>query len=263
VALVYPWVSLGLRRALKRRWSGQLLAALGVRLQKVGAGGTGQPGAVPAGKPGSGGLIVANHISWLDIYVINALEPAAFVSKDDVRGWPLIGWLSARTETIFLERGSRAAVQRTRETITGQLAAGTRVAVFPEGTTTGGDRVLPFHAALFQSAIDAQVPVVPVALRYLDAAGQPCRAPAYDGDITLWQSMRSIARAGGLSAQVRMLAPLDSTATDRRHLSARTHHAIAWHLGHVTPGVAPAGFGDGQAEGELPDLSADPQVATF
>ena len=175
---------------------------------------------------------MSNHISWLDIYVINALVPAAFVAKDDVKGWPLIGWLCEHTETIFIERGSRAAAQRTRETMTGCLRAGAHVAVFPEGTTTGGDRVLPFHAALFQSAIDAGVPVVPLALHYVDRQGNPSRAPAYDGDITLWQSMRTIVRADGIAVDLRVLELLESRTAERRQLSARCHYAIACHLGH-------------------------------
>jgi 1-acyl-sn-glycerol-3-phosphate acyltransferase len=221
VSVAYPWIDARFRRALKRRWSRQLLEALGIRL-KLGAGGT----ALPAR-----GLVVCNHISWLDIYVINALTPAAFVSKDDVKSWPLIGWLCAHTETIFLERGSRAAAQRTRETMIEHLQAGVHVAVFPEGTTTGGDRVLPFHAALLQSAIDAEAPVIPLALRYADRHGNPSRAPAYDGDITLWQCLRAIARTGGLTADLRVLETIETKATGRRELSAHCRATIAWHLG--------------------------------
>lgn len=211
---------------------------LGLRLDKVGSGGTVR------------GLLVANHVSWLDIYVINALVPAAFVAKDDVRSWPLIGWLCANTETIFLARGSRAAAQDACQRIGAELRAGTPVAVFPEGTTTGGERLLPFHGALFQGAIDAGAPVVPLALRYLDARGMPSRAPAYDGDITLWESLRAIARADGLTARLRVLAPVPSANLDRRHLAARCHRSIACHLGHgdamadvatASPSAAPPG----------------------
>jgi 1-acyl-sn-glycerol-3-phosphate acyltransferase len=248
VAVVFPWASPALRRVLKRRWSRQLVGILGI---KVGAGKT---------APIPSGLLVCNHISWLDIYVINALAPAAFVSKDDVKDWPLIGWLCKHTETIFLERGSRAAAQRTRETMVAQLASGTHVALFPEGTTTAGDRLLPFHGALFQSAIDARVPVVPLALRYIDADGNPSRAPAYDGDITLLQCMRAIARASGLSVQVRVLAPLDTANVDRRHLAAHCHHAIAWHLGHANPSATPSQT-DAPTDHRASEISAGPQVA--
>jgi len=100
VTLVYPCVTPGQRLALKQRWSRQLLDALGVVL-KVGVGDTVSQTARPAG------MLVANHISFLDIFVINAWAPAAFVAKEEVKQWPLVGWLSRRTDTIFLQRGSR------------------------------------------------------------------------------------------------------------------------------------------------------------
>lgn len=270
VATVYPWADLALRRALKQRWSRQLVSMLGMRLdagtahavsppERAGLGvggpklGAGKTASVPSG------LVVANHISWLDIYVINALAPAAFVSKDDVKSWPLIGWLCAKTETIFLERGSRTAAQRTRETMIASLQSGAHVAVFPEGTTTDGSQLLPFHAALFQSAIDAGAPVVPLALRYVDATGRPCRAPAYDGDVTLWQCLRAIARTEGLRARVAVLAPLDTHSCDRRHLAAHCHRAIAAQLEASDapipiPTAAPT-------DRTAPETLGDPQVA--
>ncbi len=248
VAVVFPWARPAFRRALKRRWSRQLVGILGM---KVGAGGTAD---IPHG------LLVANHISWLDIYVINALVPATFVSKADVKDWPLIGWLCIHSETIFIERGSRAAAQRARATMVAQLADGAHVALFPEGTTTAGDQLLPFHGALFQSAIDARVPVVPLALRYVDADGNPSRAPAYDGDITLLQSMHAIARASGLSVQMRVLAPLDTANVDRRHLAAHCHQSIARHLGHANPSVTPS-LMDAPTDHRASEISADPQVA--
>ncbi len=218
VALLFPFLGLPQRRWLKQRWWKQLLQTLGVRLQLSGA-------------PPQG-LLVANHVSFLDIYAINAVAPAAFVSKDDVLGWPLIGWLSRHTETIFLERGSRSAAQRTRQHLVQHLERGALVALFPEGTTSDGSSVLPFHAALFQSAIDAGTAVSPMSLRYLDADGQPSLAPAYIGDISLGQCLWSIACSSGLTAQVRALPQQSSAGVDRRHLSAHVHHAIAQALHH-------------------------------
>lgn len=233
VRVVYPWIEARFRRALKRRWSRQLLETLGIRL-KVGSGRT----ALPAH-----GLVVCNHISWLDVFAINALTPAAFVSKDDVKHWPVIGWLCAHTETIFLERGSRTAAQRTRETMIEHLRSDVHVAVFPEGTTTGGDRVLPFHAALFQTAIDAETPVIPLALRYVDRHGNPSRVPAYDGDITLWQCLRAIVRAGGLTADLRVLETIGTRNAGRRELSAHCHAAIADFLSDQALGGKTGGEG--------------------
>ncbi|MDP1606610.1 MAG: lysophospholipid acyltransferase family protein [Rhodocyclaceae bacterium] len=211
-AAVYQWISPTRRLMLKQRWSRQLLGCLGVKLQVRGTA--------------AEGLLVANHISFLDIYVINAVAPAAFVAKDEVRRWPLIGWLATQTDTIFLERGNRKAAQHARTRIVEQLHTGQRVAVFPEGTTTRGDRVLPFHGALFQAAIDTGAPVTPLALCYLDRDGRRSEAPAYADAITLWQALRAIVSANGLVARIEVLPPLPSHSSDRHHLAAHAHRAI-------------------------------------
>lgn len=215
VAVIYPWVPESLQLALKRRWSRQLLVILGVRLRFGGKTG------LPAG------LIVANHISFLDIFVLNAIAPAIFVSKDDVRRWPLIGWLCAKTGNLFLERGSRLAAQKTREDLVAHLKEGKRIAIFPEGTTTRGDTVLPFHSALLQSAIDAGSPVTPVALRYRCGAGAPSTAPAYVDDITIIDCLRAIADEKRLYAEIVALDSLPVEQHDRRQLSAKAHRLIS------------------------------------
>ncbi len=239
VACAFPFLPPRARQSLKARWSGQLLKVLGLRLHV-------------AGTPPASGFLVANHISWLDIYVINALAPAAFVSKDDVRAWPVIGWLSRRTETIFLERGSRGAAMRAKEHLVEELRRGTCVAVFPEGTTTAGDVMLPFHSALFQAAIDAGVSVAPIAIRYEGRDGERAPAPAYAGDTTLWQSLRAIVAASGLTAHVSFLQALEAAGGERRHLAQHAHRLIASRLARSgadtavetrddLPGVSPSG----------------------
>lgn len=217
VLIVFPLVSAGRRRRMKARWSRRLLEHLGIELRHRG------------GWPG--GLLVANHISFLDIYVLNAITPVAFVAKVEVRNWPLLGWLAKRNDTLFLERGSRAAAQRARNELTGLLQSGGCAGVFPEGTSTLGKNVLPFHAALFQAAIDAGVTVTPVALRYRQADGQRSEAPAYIGDITLWQCLVAVASCDRLIAEVEVLAPLPSSGTGRKQLAARAHHAIVRCIG--------------------------------
>jgi 1-acyl-sn-glycerol-3-phosphate acyltransferase len=268
VALVYPFITQGARRALKQRWSRQLLSVLGVRLnvtagipQIVGAGDTPHSKYPWSAANGTGnthpsGLLVANHISFLDIFVINAWAPAAFVSKDDVRGWPLIGWLSQHTDTIFMQRGSRRAAQATRDQLVSQLRAGQLVAVFPEGTTSDGHSVQAFHSALFQSAIDATAPVMPLALRYFDAhSHQPSHAADYVGDMTLVSCMWSIASSGGLIAQLSPLPMIASAGVDRRHLAAHTHRTIAHLLAQMvnpSPKVLPAAGTAGETPDGLP-----------
>lgn len=222
VALIFPWLSQNLRLSLKRRWSRQLLAMLGVRLRYRNNTAALSPAALLPH-----GLIVANHISFLDIFVLNAVAPAAFVSKDEVRQWPLIGWLSAKTDTLFLSRGSRQAAQKAREALVEQLRRGARVALFPEGTTSDGGEVLPFHSALLQAAIDAGVPVTPVALRYSDEGGARTCAPAYIDDVTLVDCLSNIAQQRTIYAEIYALPSLATVNTERRTLSAHAHRLIA------------------------------------
>ncbi len=219
VALLFPVCRNENRQRLKRRWSAHLVNILGVELRCSGVAST-------------SGLIVANHISFLDIYVINAIMPASFVSKDDVRQWPLIGWLAANTNTIFMARGSRSAAQRTRETSAEHLRQGKRVALFPEGTTTTGDTVLPFHSALLQAAIDTGVDVVPLAIRYTDTKGNRSYAAAYVGDMSLVQCLWNIAHSPQIVVYVEILPPLTADGVDRRHLSSHAHHMIAHRVSH-------------------------------
>lgn len=244
VSVVFPFVGTAVRRHLKQRWSRQLVGILGVRIVATG-------GHLPSG------LVVANHISFLDIFVINAVAPAAFVSKDEVRDWPVIGWLCTHTETLFLARGSRAGAQKARETIVEELHRGSRIAVFPEGTSTRGDSLLPFHSALFQSALDAESNVIPLALRYTNRSGQRDDAAAYVDDISLIECFWAIACASGLQAHIEILPSLDGCSGDRRHLSASAHRAISHRL-NPSPSVPPAAD---RAAGTLPDLPAAPLSA--
>jgi 1-acyl-sn-glycerol-3-phosphate acyltransferase len=216
VFLLFALTSAPRRRALRPRWSARLLAILGIRLEAVGA------------PIAPGCLLVANHISWVDIFVINALTPAAFVSKAEVRRWPLIGWLAARNDTVFLRRGSRGHAKVVNGEIAAILAAGGHVAVFPEGTTTDGSHVLHFHGALLQPALDAAHPVQPVALAYLRSDGARSTAPAYDGDISLGQCIAAMVAEQGLVARVCATPALPTDAgSDRRALARQAHTAIA------------------------------------
>lgn len=213
VLCVYPLAARPLRLALKRRWSCQLLAMFGVRVRTRGAA--------------AGTMRVANHVSWLDIFVINAVTPAAFVAKDDVRAWPLIGWLCANTETVFIRRASRRAAHETARELAARLAAGIDVVAFPEGTTGDGRKVLPFHGALLHGAIETGATVQPMALTYADVTGAPAQAPVYCGDTGLLQSMWRIALADGLTAHLDYLTARSAAGAERRALAAALESAIA------------------------------------
>ncbi len=183
--------------------------------------------------PQEGGLLIAaNHISWIDIFAINALRPCAFVCKQEIRSWPLIGWLVASSETVFIERGSKRSARRTAETLKYELTSEAAIVVFPEGTTTNGTHLLPFRPAMMQAAVDAAVPVIPVALRYRDPFNPISPAPAYDGDISLWQCLRSITLSHGLVAEAHVLDAID-TRRERQHIATHAHTEIAARLGFV------------------------------
>lgn len=221
VALLFRFADAARRRRLKRIWSRQMLTLLGIRVEA----------ADDLAALGSG-LLVGNHISFIDIFVINALLPAAFVAKSEVADWPLIGWLARHNDTVFIARGSRQAAQLTREHMRDALGAGSRLAIFPEGTTSAGDRLLPFHAALFQGAIDAAVPVHALALSYHDSGGARSTAPAYIDELSLLDCLLSVLAAGGLTARVSLAASFAPPLADRRHLAHHAHHAVAVALRH-------------------------------
>jgi 1-acyl-sn-glycerol-3-phosphate acyltransferase len=199
-------------------WSLKLLRLLGIALKTEGT-------------PRSGAkLLVANHISWLDIVVINAVEPARFVSKSEVRHWPVIGRLVDAAGTLYIERERRRDAMRVVHQMAEALKAGQTLAVFPEGTTTDGHGLLPFHANLLQAAVATQTPVQPVALRFSDAARRVSPAVAYIGDTTLLQSLLMVVTADQLTAHMHLLAAEPTEHTDRRSVSQRAREMIAARL---------------------------------
>lgn len=213
--LLVPICGQSARRRLKRDWSAALVDAFGVSID------------ADLRHAEAGCLIVANHISWLDVFVINAVLPSAFVAKDDIRGWPLFGWLAARNDTIFLRRGSRGHARQINEAVAGTLDAGGDVAVFPEGTTTDGRSLLHFHAALIQPALAAGRPVLPIALSYWAADGQRSLAPRYDGDISLGASIGAILHERQLAVRLITTPLLGRCGEGRKQVALAARQAIA------------------------------------
>jgi 1-acyl-sn-glycerol-3-phosphate acyltransferase len=214
-ALVFPWAGAALRERLVRRWSARLLAICRVRVEQL-------PGSLALERA----LVVSNHISWLDIFVINALHPCRFVAKAEIRAWPVLGWLVAQAGTVFIARGSRRDLRHIFKGLVDALGQGQRVAFFPEGTTASQGRLLPFHANLFEAAIDARVPVQPYALAYVDARGGWHAAVDYTGEVTFVDSILRILQGEPVVARLQCLAPIASDGAHRRELSAQAHAAI-------------------------------------
>jgi 1-acyl-sn-glycerol-3-phosphate acyltransferase len=231
VLLVFPLVDLPTRNRINRAWSRALLAICGARLLVDGVPippRVRQTGLEPSG---IGRLVLANHISWIDVFALNAATPCRFVAKAEIGRWPLLGALVTRSGTLYIERGRRHAVAAMNHKVRDHLKAGETVVVFPEGTTTDGTLLLPFHSNLAAPAIDVGAPVWPVALRYTDA-GVPTDAAAFIGEMGLLTSLARILTARELAIRITVLPAIEATHHGNRHAIARAaREAIAVALG--------------------------------
>jgi 1-acyl-sn-glycerol-3-phosphate acyltransferase len=211
------WLPDGLADWAVSSWSSALCRVYGFRLEVVGP------------MPKHPVLLIANHISWADIEVLHARVACGFVAKAEIRHWPLIGWLASVGGTIFHQRGSTKSLERVCADMTRRLRDGRSVAIFPEGRTGDGKRLGAFHARLFQAAIDARVPVQPVALLFEDAQGINQEVAFGPEESFLACFIRLLGRP---SRRVRLIfdAPIDSQQP-RRDLAQECRKHIAAMLG--------------------------------
>ena len=208
VLLRFPTLDRAGRRERVRWWSAKMLRLLGIALDLQG---TFRPGAK---------MLVCNHVSWLDITVVHAVCPEArFVSKAEVRQWPLVGRLVAAGDTLYIERERKRDALRVVHQSARALQAGDTVAVFPEGTTGPGHEMLPFHANLLQAAIATRTPVQPLALRFADRHSAVSPSALWVGDTTLPRSVWLLASGDGLVARLRVLPARSTDHADRRALA--------------------------------------------
>ncbi len=220
VLCAFPSVGVPARRERIRWWSRKMLAVLGVAFEH---------GGTPVR---AGSLLVANHVSWLDIMAIHAVVPEArFVSKADVKAWPLVARLVDSAGTLYLERERKRDALRVVHAVAEALAGGQVVAIFPEGTTSTGHGLLPFHANLLQSAIATGTPVQPVALRFSEAANEVSEAVEFVGATSLLQSLWRTSCGEGVRVRLDFLPSRPSASVDRRVLAEQLHADIAAALG--------------------------------
>ena len=206
ILMVFPRISQEQRELRIQLWSIKMLSCLAIALVVKGQ-------RVITGPM----LLMANHISWLDITSLHAARFCRFVSKADIKQWPVIGTLATGVGTLFIERESRRDAMRVVHHMTERLRAGDVIGVFPEGTTSNGQGLLPFHANLFQAAISADAPVQPVALQFIDQAnGQISLVPCYVGDDTLWASLWRTLCTPGIAVVITFGEPQLSQGRDRR-----------------------------------------------
>jgi 1-acyl-sn-glycerol-3-phosphate acyltransferase len=207
---------------MTRWWSGALVRVFGFRIRRIGEP---LPGAV---------LFVANHVSWLDIELMHSQRIMSFVAKAEIARWPLVGWLATRAGTIYHQRGSAHSLGAVMERVVARLREGMAVGVFPEGGTGPGDHVKTFHARIFQVAVDAGVPVQPVALCYGNGEHMDLRVPFAPKEHFFGNFVRLL---GGpsLEASVHFLAPVALSEDGRRQTAQAARLRIAQALSLPAP----------------------------
>lgn len=208
-------------RRLSRWWLGGIVRILGGRVTV-----TGTPVKESA-------LMVCNHISWLDIPLLGGESSIRFLSKKDVKAWPVVGWMATQAGTLYIERGRRGAAQEAADSISESLHNGDVVMVFPEGTTSDGKDVLPFHARLFASAIETGVDIQPVAIRYRDASGVLSEYVPFIGTMTMWDNLMGVLPQPHFDIEVHYLPPFKITGQSRKELAAISETQIRQALGVV------------------------------
>jgi len=172
------------------RWSARLLPWIGVTVDCQ-------------GKPPEGGLIVSNHVSYLDILVFSAVVPCAFVAKREVRSWPAVGWIATLAGAIYIDRARRDDTHSIQPQMAASLAAGVRLVLFPEGTSSDGRQVLPFRSSLFQPAVENQAPVTAACISYEIEDGDPAVDVCYYGDMVMGSHAAKLFGKGGVKATLR------------------------------------------------------------
>lgn len=196
-------------QSVARWWSRKLLRILNLTLEVRGT---------PLDGPR---VTVANHVSWLDIPLLAAGGDYRFIAKSEIRNWPVAGWLADAAGTFYIRRGKGGA-RPLLERLVPHLIGGGSVVLFPEGTTTAGDDVLPFHARLFAAAVESGADVQPITLRYGTGADGHAVAP-FIGDDDLFSHILRLLREPELHAEVIYGAPIASTTLERDELAR-----IAW-----------------------------------
>jgi 1-acyl-sn-glycerol-3-phosphate acyltransferase len=177
------------------------------------------------GDPVNDGLLVSNHVSYLDILVLAQHQPMVFVSKAEVRNWPVLGWITSMGGTLYLNRGSRIAAARMAKDLGEVLSRGVPVAFFPEGTSSSGEQVLEFHSSLFSHAAESQVRVVPAGIRYHVHEGSVANEVAYWGDMTFLPHFLNLLGKRRIEAQLSVGAPLVKDP-DRKRLARNARSAV-------------------------------------
>ena len=224
VWIQFPRMTQAKKLAAVQSWSCKVLAVIGVKLVVDQRSCLSPVSAAPR-------LWVANHVSWLDILVIQAIHPCVFVAKSEVAHWPIVGHLAKACGVIFVDRQGAMGARQMVQQVIDALSQGLCVAAFPEGTTSPGQSVGVFHANLFEAVIHHRLAVQPIALRYSDLqSGAWCAKVAYVDDMDLMSSLHQVLKIGGIRADVGLGEPLAASGHSRRTLAHLSHQTVCAHL---------------------------------
>ncbi|HXF79574.1 MAG TPA: lysophospholipid acyltransferase family protein [Usitatibacter sp.] len=231
LSLVHPRLAAPRRRALLGWWSGKLLRILNVTTRVEGE---------PPGAHERGALVAANHVSWLDIFLVSSVRPTRFIAKSEIRDWGIVGWIADRAGTLFVRRDQLRDTARINALVHEALAGGDCVGLFPEGITTEGDVLLRFHTALFEPAVANQAHVHPAAIRYERPDGSLCREVSFRGERTFTQSISLIIGEPAVVARISFAPIVETRGAHRREVAGAAQARIASLLGvEATRGKAP------------------------
>jgi 1-acyl-sn-glycerol-3-phosphate acyltransferase len=227
VSVIFPLASSSLKLKLIQWWHKALLNAFNLKVSSHGH--------IPS-QTINGTMLVANHISWLDIHALNSMVPLRFIAKSEISKWPVFGYLAKSADVLFINRDNRRDAARVVDITASSLHAGDNLCLFPEGTTTDGSTMMPFKSSIIQAAIQANASIQAVAIRYPLPNGEINTAMAYAGDTTMKQSIAQILLQQKPRVELHFLAPiitknLSNEAKNRRDLTLQIEQEISHKLG--------------------------------
>jgi 1-acyl-sn-glycerol-3-phosphate acyltransferase len=228
--VAFPRISFDRRRALVGWWSRKMLRILGIA--------TRVEGPVPA-MGARGAMIAANHVSWVDIFLISSVRPTRFIAKSEIRDWPIAGWIAEKSGTLFIRRGEWRSIAFISDKVHAALGEGDCVGLFPEGITSEGDRLLKFHSSLFAPAVANHARVHPAAIRYERADGALCREASFAGDRSFMESLALLIRQRDVVARVMFAPAIETREATRRDVMKAARARVANLLGLPPAGTAP------------------------
>ena len=205
--------------AYRTAWQKKVVQVIGLNLQVNGRNLTDDGNSSVNDSETPSALWVANHISWMDIAVLGS-QGVGFLSKSEIRQWPVIGWLGEKSGTVFIQRGGKNASQIAATAIANKIASGDSILVFPEGTTSSGENVRRFHARIFAPALDHQLLVQPIVLQYLDDNGRVHPKAAWD-DQNFFSNLIGVLAQARINVVLTYLPIIDSQEfTERRQIAS-------------------------------------------